>query len=86
MALNIKDEETHRLVSRLAKLTGESLTLAVKVSVKERLERQERSPKGAGRLERIRRIVERTAPLFNDGRSSKELFDELYDDETGLPK
>ena len=37
MALNIKDEETHQLVSQLAKLTGESLTLAIKVSVKERL-------------------------------------------------
>jgi antitoxin VapB len=86
MALNIKDEETHQLASKLAKLTGESLTLAVKVSVKERLERQEQSPKRMGRLERIRRIVERTAPLMNDGRSSKELFDELYDDETGLPK
>ena len=27
-----------------------------------------------------------TAPLMNDGRSTKELFDELYDGETGLPK
>jgi antitoxin VapB len=86
MALNIKDEETHQLVTKLAKLTGESLTLAVKISVKERLERQEQSSRGSGRLERIRKIVERTAPLMNDDRSSKELFDELYDDETGLPK
>jgi antitoxin VapB len=86
MALNIKDEETHQLVSKLAKLTGESLTLAVKVSVKERLERQEHSKRSTGRLERIMKIVERTAPLMNDGRSSKELFDELYDEETGLPK
>jgi antitoxin VapB len=45
MALNIKDEETHQLVSELAKLTGESLTLAVKVSVKERLERQRKASK-----------------------------------------
>jgi antitoxin VapB len=86
MALNIKDEETHQLARELAQLTGESLTAAVKVSVKERLERQEQFPKRTGRLERIRKIVERTAPLMNDGRSSKELFDELYDDETGLPK
>jgi antitoxin VapB len=86
MALNIKDEETYKLVSELAKRTGESLTLAVKVSVKERLERQEKSPRQQRRLEGIRRIVERTAPLMDDGRSSKELLDELYDDETGLPK
>lgn len=31
-------------------------------------------------------IGRETAPLMNDGRSSKELMDELYDDETGLPK
>ena len=37
-------------------------------------------------MERIEQIIERTAPLLNDGRSTKELFDELYDDETGLPK
>jgi|HubBroStandDraft_2_1064218.scaffolds.fasta_scaffold1927748_1 hypothetical protein len=27
-----------------------------------------------------------TAPLMNDGCTSKELMDELYDDETGLAK
>jgi len=86
MALNIKDEETHQLASKLAKQTGESLTLAVKISVKERLERQEKAPQLQSRLEQIRKIVERTAPLMDDGRSSKELFDELYDEETGLPK
>jgi len=85
MALNIKDEETHQLVSKLARLTGESMTLAVKISVQERLNRKEKAP-GETRLQRIRGIVERTAPLMNDGRTSKQLFDELYDEETGLPK
>jgi hypothetical protein len=37
----------------------------------------------AARLEEISR---ETAPLMNNGRTSKELMDELYDDETGLPK
>jgi len=86
MALNIKDTETHELVRKLAKQTGESLTLAVKVAVKERLERQEQSSRSSGRMERIRKIVERTAPLMKDSRPSKELFDELYDEKTGLPK
>jgi antitoxin VapB len=85
MALNIKDEETYRLVSQLAKRTGESLTLAVKISVKERLERQENVLQQQSRFEGIRRIVEQTAPLMDDGKSSKELMDELYDPETGLP-
>jgi hypothetical protein len=31
-------------------------------------------------------ISRETAPLMNDGRTSKELMDELYDEETGLPK
>ena len=86
MALNIKDEETHHLVSKLAKLTGESLTTAVKVSVKERLDRQEKAAKRESRMEWLSRISAETAAIMNDGRTSKELMDELYDDETGLPK
>jgi len=31
-------------------------------------------------------ISKETGALMNDGRTSKELMDELYDDETGLPK
>jgi antitoxin VapB len=86
MALNIKDEETHQLASKLAKLTGESLTTAVKVSVKERLDRQEKAAKRESRMEWLTRISAETAAIMNDGRTSKELMDELYDEETGLPK
>jgi hypothetical protein len=39
--LNIKDETTHELVRRLAAVTGESLTEAVRVAVQERLRRVE---------------------------------------------
>ena len=31
-------------------------------------------------------IASETAPLMNDGRTSKKLMDELYDDKTGLPQ
>jgi hypothetical protein len=31
-------------------------------------------------------IGRETAPLMNDGRTSKEVMDALYDDKTGLPK
>jgi hypothetical protein len=85
MSLNIKNEETNRMVRELASLKGVSLVVAVSEAVKEKLER-ERAQKTTGRFERIREIVARTAPLMNDGHSSKELFDDLYDDETGLPK
>ena len=38
------------------------------------------------RLELMTEFAEKTAPLGKDGRTSTELFDELYHDETGLPK
>jgi antitoxin VapB len=84
MSLNIKDEETHRLTKELAQLTGESLTLAVKVSVMERLERQRPNPK-AGLAEWLNELSKRTAPLLKDLPSSTEIGDLLYDKETGLP-
>lgn len=39
-----------------------------------------------GLAARLMDIARETAPLMNDGRTSKELMDELYDQETGLPK
>ncbi len=38
MSLNIKNEETHRLARELAQLTGETMTGAITVALKERLE------------------------------------------------
>ena len=85
MALNIKDKETHRLAQELARQNGETLTRAVNIAIRQRLERQRQLPESKSRLERIRKIVERTAPRMKNAPSSKELFDELYD-EYGLPK
>ena len=42
MSLNIKNEETHRLVRRLAELTGQSQTSAVEEAVRRRLAELER--------------------------------------------
>ena len=39
MGLNIKNPETYRLVEELAKRTGESMTAAVTIAVRERLDR-----------------------------------------------
>ena len=86
LALNIKNEETHRLARELARLKGETLTVAVTLALKERLERQKDAPKRKNRLEWIMKLAQETAPLMNDGRTSKEMMDALYDDETGLPK
>lgn len=86
MSLNLKNPETERLARELAQRTGESLTLAVTKAIKERLEREEKSREQEPRMEWLRRITKETAAVMNDGRSTKELFDELYDEETGLPK
>lgn len=39
MALNVKDEEAVRLAGRVAAMTGESKTRAIRVALEERLER-----------------------------------------------
>jgi antitoxin VapB len=48
MSLNIKDQRTTELVRRLASLTGENLTEAVRIAVQERLRRVE-VKRGEGR-------------------------------------
>jgi len=89
MALSIKDEETYELVKELAKLKGASLTSTVKEAVREVLEKeraksQERKPRTRGEL--LREFSEMAAPLFPKNKTANELINELYDDETGLPK
>ncbi len=42
MSLNIKNEETCRLAGELARLTGETMTGAITVALRDRLEREKR--------------------------------------------
>jgi antitoxin VapB len=83
-SLNIKNEETYRLAKQLAQKNGESVTSAVTIALKERLERQEPNSK-AGLAAWLDEITQRTSAMMNDGRTSKELMDALYDPKTGLP-
>ncbi len=86
MSLNIKNEETYRLVQELAQLTGESLTTAVTNAVKEKLEKQRARPKRhEGLAERLMEIARETAPRFKEPWKSIDHGDLLYD-EMGLPK
>ena len=85
MSLNLKNPETEEIARKLARRTGETLTTAITVALKERLDRIEKAKKAEDRMEWLERITAQTAPLMNDDRSIKELFDELYD-EAGLPK
>ena len=84
--MNIKNPETERLARELARRNGETITMAITVALKERLERGKHAEKKESRMEWLERITKQTAAIMNDGRTSKELIDELYDDETGLPK
>lgn len=85
MSLNIKNEETCSLARELAQLTGETMTGAMTVALRERLERERlrRDPDALART--LREIGERCASLLAPGPSAVEHADVLYD-ERGLPK
>jgi antitoxin VapB len=85
MALSIKNGETERLARELARQTGESLTLAVTLAIKERLQRQEKAKEREGRMEWLAKLTERTAPLLKDLPPSDKIGDLLFDKATGLP-
>ncbi len=85
MSLNIKNEETHQLARELVQLTGETMTGAVTVALRERLERERRERSVKTRLQRLRAIRKRCASMLKDeGPSAVEHGDLLYD-ERGLP-
>jgi antitoxin VapB len=85
MALSIRDPDTDRLARELAKLTGESMTGAIRVALEQRLAREKRRREAdlERRRARINAIVERVAKLpVLDDRSPEEI---LGYDENGLP-
>ena len=85
MSLNIKNEETCQLASELAHLTGETMTSAITVALKERLEREKSERSTEARVQRLLAIGQRCASMLGDGPSAVEHGDFLYD-ERGLPK
>ena len=80
MGLNIKKEETHELAIQVADLTGESLTEAVTVALRERLEKLERRREVNAKAQRIKEMVQRA------GLRDAPDHDALLYDERGLPK
>jgi len=82
MALSIKNPEADRLVRELTAITGESMTEAIVVALRERVDR-ERDRRGPGKAEKLRMLAEEIAALpVLDGRSAEEI---LGYDERGLP-
>lgn len=85
--LNIKSDEAYRLAAELAALTGESLTEAVTVSLRERLERARRAADRDARVQDVMRLAEELRAHVEGPLLSNEQLDTLlYDPETGLPR
>lgn len=85
MGLNIKNEETARLIRELADLTGESMTGAVTEAVRQRLERLKQAKSREGMADRILAIAADMRARLPDDFFDVEHGDLLYDD-YGLPK
>lgn len=81
MALNIKDPQTDRLVRELAELTGESITVATRIAVEERLNSLRRRQRSSSDLHGIIERGRTRATL--DTRSPEEI---IGYDQTGLPQ
>lgn len=83
MALNIKNQRIHGMAKRLAKLTGETISVAVHEAVRERLERRRKSRENLA--ERLLQIGRDCAAHLKEPYKSMDHGDLLYDDK-GLPK
>jgi antitoxin VapB len=84
MSLNVKNREAHRLAEELAKLTGETMTTAVTVALRERLNRV-RQERHGGLAERLLAIGRDCAAHLEEPFRSGDHGDLLYDDH-GLPR
>ncbi|MBI4539873.1 MAG: type II toxin-antitoxin system VapB family antitoxin [Gemmatimonadetes bacterium] len=83
MALNIKNREADRLAHELAEVTGESLTEAVTLALRQRLAAVRRQHERAAIVSEIGEIQAFVASLPDrDSRAAEEL---LGYDEFGLP-
>ena len=80
--LNIKNDEAHKLATELAGLTGESLTSAVTLALRERLARERRRRRPDRVAAQLMKIGSRYAALPDTGRSPEEI---LGYDGHGLP-
>ena len=84
MTLNIKNEETHQFVKEPKQLTGKTMTGAITLALREKLDRERRERSVEARIQKLRAIRKRCRSLLKDGPSAVEHGDFLYD-ENGLP-
>jgi antitoxin VapB len=85
MSLNIKNERTHELVRQLATLTGMSQTDAVTDAVQRRLAELQATDDAEWAVRKAE--ILRLAAEIREGTTDVDWStDDLYDDETGLPR
>jgi antitoxin VapB len=82
MSLTFKDPEAYRLAKAITELTGETIEIAVKESLRERYERLQQRPKKAS-VEEMLAIARGISSLVK--KPYVDHADFLYD-ENGLPK
>ncbi len=83
MALSIKSHEADRLARELAAETGETLTQAVEIALRERLDRHHTSGAASMRTRLARLAADVRALRVADDRTAEEIIG--YDDR-GLPR
>ena len=86
MALHIINSRANELARKLAKQTGESLTEVVIKALEEKLAREAEVIETTedAKVAELLAIAERATGLQSEGKTSRELIEELYD-EDGLP-
>lgn len=83
MPISIKNDETEKLARQLAEFTGETITVAVRIAVKERYERLRRARAGRSRRDELTEIALRCARLPVISQMSDDEI--LGYDEFGVP-
>ena len=78
MALNIKNEETCDLARELAELTDDTMTGAITIALRQRLDQVKRERDRDALLRDIRAIAERCAAKMDPGPTSAEIVEEMY--------
>ena len=84
-SLNLKSDEAYQLARELAERTGESMTKAVVVALRERLERLKKHSRGS-RVERALAIGRDCAAHLSPEELALDHDALLYDEKTGLPR
>ena len=82
MSLNIKNPKTYQLAKEVAELAGESMAQAVTTALEERKARLEKETK----MDSAWALAGQIAKRLNEAPGPWMEIEDLYDEETGLPK